>query len=530
MRLRRGNPLLLSLAWALALAAAGCEEAREAELLELRSVGPAQIDPGHPLVIEGGPFAIHHEVRVRLVGELARAFEAPEAISRELTAHASTEGRIEVPLDARMLREEIRRATFRGRVEVREAAQWGELPGAVLGVLDDVVIDFVPPRSIDSPARALDHMLGVTLALESEGGLGIASVEPEGSAAMLGLEPGDVLVGEGRAGFVPGDAPVIGESVTYAALVVRRAGEPERTIGWRIEARRDDDGSADRTRLFELAILLVWIALLRALPLRSVELAAARPAPALTRPTAAFVARGAVTLVVGHVALRAVAAGAAPALPLLVAILAGARASLAYADARGSVRALPIALLSGLGLAAGLALLPIARGSADLAVLARGGAPSPLAWPIFTEPVGPLALGLVGASMAASRISSRRALGAADDVVVVGVATLVVIEGTGLSPAGRAGIVAMTVLVALAAWLLGHVRGRLAPLAAGLSVISLAAIAALSLGAWTLADPSPLVRHAATETVAAMTVIVAGFVAWRALAPRVPSRTSHALL
>lgn len=517
------------LAPSLALAA-GCEETREAELLELRSAGPAQIDPGHPLVIEGGPFAIHHEVSVRLVGELARPFELPEPLTRELTARASSESRIEVPLDARMLRDEIRRATFRGRVEVREAAQWGELPGAVLGVREGVVIDFVPPRSIDSPPRALDRVLGVTYALESEHGLTLASVEPNGSGAMLGLEPGDVLVGEGHASFVPGDTPVIPERVSDATLVVLREGEPERTLAWRIEARRDDDGSSDRTHLFELAIVLVWMVLLRALPLRSIEQAAPRPAAALARPTPAFLARAAVTLVVGHAALRAVASGATPPLPLLVAILAGARAALVYADARGAVRALPAALISGLGLAAGLALLPIARGSADLSVLAHGGAPSPLAWPLFTEPVGPLALGLVGASMAAARASSHRALSTLDDVVVVGAAALVVVEGTGLSPVGRSGIVAMTVLVALAAWLFGHVRGRLAPFASGVATISLATLAALSLGAWTLADPSPLVRHAATETVALMTVVLAIFVAHRALAPRLPSRTGHALL
>ncbi|MFO0682161.1 MAG: hypothetical protein U0234_08920 [Sandaracinus sp.] len=528
---RRRLPFLLLPLLALALAlAAGCEEAREAELLELRSAGPAQIDPGHPLVIEGGPFAIHHEVSVRLVGELARPFEAPESITRELTAHAASESRIEVPLDPRMLRDEIRRATFRGRVEVREAAQWGELPGAVLGMREGVVIDFVPPRSIDSPARALDRMLGVTFALESEHGLALASVEPEGIGALLGLEPGDVLEGEGHAIFVPGDTPLVAEGVTDASLIVARDGEGERSLAWRIEARRDDEGTADRTRLLELAVLLVWLALLRTLPLRSIEHGTQRPAAALTRPTAAFLARAALTLVVAHVVLRAVSGGMLPALPLLVSSLAGVRAALVYADARGSVRALPAALVTGLGLAAGLALLPIARGSADLAVLSHGGAPSPLAWPLFTEPVGPLALGLVGAGLASARPATRRASSAIDDLVVVAVAALVVVEGTGLSPTGRTGMVAMTVLVALVAWLLGHVRGRLAPLAASIATASLGALAAIALGAWTLADPSPLVRHAATETVLAMTLVLAVLVARRALAPRVPARTAHALL
>jgi hypothetical protein len=142
--------------------AAGCEEAREADLLDIASVGPSELDPGHPLVVEGGPFAIHHAVRVRLIGELVRPFSEPEAIAEELPAQAVSEGRIEVAMPEATLRDRFGRATFRGRVEVREEARWGGDPGAVLGREPGVVIDFVPARRTETSEHSLDRVLGVT--------------------------------------------------------------------------------------------------------------------------------------------------------------------------------------------------------------------------------------------------------------------------------------------------------------------------------------------------------------------------------
>src|SRR6185369_6677455 len=120
------------------------------------------------------------------------------------------------------LRERFGRATFRGRVEVREDAQWEGEPGAVLGRRTGVVIDFVPPRVIDTSERSLDRMLGVTWASESPRGLTILTIAPESRALALGLAPGDVLLGDGAATFVPGDAPVVPVSATVLSLVMAR--------------------------------------------------------------------------------------------------------------------------------------------------------------------------------------------------------------------------------------------------------------------------------------------------------------------
>lgn len=520
---------LLLCAISLPLLLAGCEEAREADLLDIESVGPAELDPGHPLVIEGGPFAIHHTVNVRLVGELARAFEPPEQISEDLVAQAVSEGRIEVTMPERAMRERFGRATFRGRVEVREDAQWEDAAGSVLGHADGIVIDFVPPRSVDSADRSLDRVLGVTWMGQSEHGLAIASVEPEGRGATLGLAVGDVLLGEGDATFIPGDAPVMPTDAITFHLVVLRDGEPERTVACTIGDRHENDAARDLARLIELAILLMWIALLGALPLASVDYAAPEVAPALRRPSAALLARAAGSIALAYGLVRLVASGMLPSAPVVIAALAGLRAALRFADTRGDARALPLAAISSLGLAAGLSALPIAQGTADLAALTRDGSPSPLDWPVFAQPAGAIALALIGVSIATTRMRART-IGAIDDALMLGVATLAVIEGTGIAPTERAGAVALSISIAVVTWLLGHVRGRMPAVPASIVIVLLAAIGGASLGAWTFADPPALVRSTAAETVLAMCVVLALFVARRAMSPRLAARSAHALL
>jgi hypothetical protein len=468
-------------------------------------------------------------VRVRLIGELAHPFAEPEAISEDFTAQAVSESRIEVPIAERTLRERFGRATFRGRVEVREDAQWEGEPGAVLGRRTGVVIDFVPPRVIDTSERALDRMLGVTWASESPRGLTILTIAPESRALALGLAPGDALLGDGVATFVPGDAPVVPIGATTLSLVMARDGQSERTVGCAIGDRHEDDALRDRVWLMQLAIVLIWIALLGAFPLVSIDYAAPRPAAALGRPSAAVIARAACSIALAYGLVRVVAGGALPSAPIVIAAIAGLRAALKFADARGDVKTLPATTLASLGLAAGLALIPIAQGTADFGVLARDQARSVLEWPLFAQPVGPLALLLVGVSIGAVRIQ-HRVLRVVDDCVVLVVATLAILEGTGLAPTSRAAIVALSLSIALATWLLAHVRGRVSTLASTVSITLLVALAAACLGAWTFADPSALVRRAAAETVLAMCVTLALFVARRAMTPRVPARASHALL
>ena len=508
----------------------GCEEAREADLLDITSAGPPELDPGHPLVIEGGPFAIHHGVHVRLIGELARPFGAPEAISEDLPAQAVAEDRIEVPLPERTLREHFGRSTFRGRIEVREDAQWDGEPGAVLGHEAGVVIDFVPPRAIDASDRSLERVLGVTWASEATRGLEIASVEPDGRGAALGLSVGDALLGDGDAHFVPGDAPSVPEGATSIALIVSRAGEAERTALCTLGDRHDDDAARDLARLVQLSIVLVWIALLAAMPMTSIQVAAPRAPAALQRPSAALIARMACSVALAYVVVRLAAAGALPSAAIVIAGLAGLRATLTFVDARGEARAVPMAALSSLGLAAALALLPVAVGTADLGALARDQAPSLLAWPIFAEPVGPLALSLALVSIGTTRMRTFRVAGAIDDLLMLAIASLLVVEGTGLAPTGRLSAVATSVSIALGAWLLGHVRGRVAAIPGGVAIVALVGAAALVLGAWTFADPSTLVRTTAAETVLAMSVVVAIAIARRAVTPRTGSRTANALL
>jgi len=508
----------------------GCEEAREADLLDITSAGPAELDPGHPLVIEGGPFAIHHGVHVRLIGELSRPFAAPEAISEDLPAQAVAEDRIEVPLPERTLLEHFGRSTFRGRIEVREEAQWDGEPGAVLGHEAGIVIDFVPPRAIDASDRSLDRVLGVTWASEATRGLEIASVASDGRGAALGLTVGDALLGDGDAHFVPGDTPSVPEGTTSIALVVSRAGEAERTALCTLGDRHDDDAARDLARLVQLAIVLVWIALLAAMPMTSVHYAAPRPAAALQRPSAAMIARAACSVALAYAIVRLAVMGLLPSAAIVIAGLAGLRATLAFVDARGEMRAVPMAALSSLGLAAALGLLPVAVGTADLGALARDGAASLLSWPMFAQPVGPLSLSLALVSVGATRMRTYRATSALDDLTMLAISAVLVVEGAGLAPAGRAAAVATSLSIALGAWLLGHVRGRVPAIPGGIAIVGLLGAAGLVLGAWTFADPSTLVRTTAAETVLAMSVVLAIAIARRAVMPRNGARTANALL
>ena len=512
-----------------ALSIAGCEEAREANLLDVRSVGPSELDPGHPLVIEGGPFAIHHAVDVRLVGELARAFAPPERISEDLAAHAVSEDRIEVAISEHLLRDRFGRATFLGSVEVREAAQWDGWPGAVLGRANDVTLELVPARSSRANDRALDRVLGVRWTSDGERGLAIEHVEPGGRAAEVGIRAGDVVTGEGHARFMRGDTPIVPTETTTLDLLIERSGEPTRSVAVLLGAVRETEAGRDLAMMVQFSIVLAWIALLLALPLRSIAYARPRVAPGLARPTAALVARLALSLALAHAIVRAMANGALPDTTLVIAIVVGARAALLFVDARGDVRVLPIVLLSSAGLAAGLAAIPIALGTASLASLTRDGAASPLTWALFTEPVGPLALGSIAASLAATRVKARAAC-ALDDLVILAVAALVVVEGTGLLANTRAGSIALPIVIGATAWSLGLTRGKLRPAVALAAILALGVSGVVSLSAWALFDPPPLVRATAAETLLAICVTAALAGLRHATATRVAARSATALL
>jgi hypothetical protein len=327
---------------------------------------------------------------------------------------------------------------------------------------------------------------------------------------------------------VRGDVPIVPGGLSAMSLVVEHDGL-ERTVVIAMAAPTETDAHRDVARLVELAILLVWLAIVRAWPFAAMEHGPSRPAAALARPTAAIVARAGALLVASIAVVRVVASGVLPPAPLVVAAIVGARATLLFAEARGDVRELGRIVTSSVGLAAGLGGLPLALGTADLAALARDGTPSPLGWPAFTEPVGPLALAALVVGLAATRARQRLAR-ALDDVLVIAIAALVVVVGTGLSPIGRTGTVALTLATAFVAAGLGHVRGSLRPLPGAITIAVLVAVAALALGAWTVADPSELVRETAAETLVAMCVVGAAAALRRATVRREPIRATSALL
>lgn len=516
---------------AIALVCAGlsaCAEEHEATLLEIDAVGPPRLDPGHRLVIEGGPFAAGHAVEVRFDGVLARPFAPSERFDETRVAQAVSEERVEVRASA-LAPERLGRATFRGRIEVREAARWDDERGTVIGVRDGVVLDFVPSRARTLEGEPLEDVLGVSWLEGDAGGLAIASVTPGGLGDSLGLAEGDVLVGEGDARLIPGDAPRVPDRTTALALAVVRDGGAPHVLHVPLGERAEIGATQERVWLVQLAVLLAWIALVLAWPASAVDYAAPRTPAALRRPTLALVARALGSLALGFGLLRLAASGALPPAGTVIAMIAGLRAALVLAGAQAPWRAAPLAILSGVGLAAGLAALPIALDAGDLAVLARDGSATPLAWALWCEPVGPVALALVVVSVAASRVE-RRWLAPFDDLLALAIAALVVVEGTGLSPFGRTAIVSSIVLVALLTWLLGHVRGRLRGGAAVVAIVALAVLGAVLATAWMSVDPPAVVRGAVAEAALVMTVVLALGVLRAAVSSRVPLRVQHALL
>lgn len=203
--MRLAHPKVLPrrvLGLALALFAIGCGTARDAELLEIESVSPTRLSPGKSLRIEGRGFPARREGAVRLEGVRRTPGGAAEEVRYEAPARAGDDGAVRLRVDQRLLDAMGGRATFRGEVRVSFPSAAGG--GRLYGVLEGVVVDFIPETAADLAleldrarrGRAVAQRLGVTFDEEErfEGGLRIHAVEAGGIAAGLGLSKGDRIV------------------------------------------------------------------------------------------------------------------------------------------------------------------------------------------------------------------------------------------------------------------------------------------------------------------------------------------------
>lgn len=520
--------LLLLSVWLGALVVTGCDEAPTAVLLDVDSVGPARIDPGHRLVVRGAGFAVGHDVRVAMIGVLSRPFEPDEPIDESFAGEAVSESQVEVLVTETLLRERFGRSTFHGLVEVRFEASWDGRSGTITGALDDQSIDFVPARGTSARGHLLDRALGVAFEDVSEEGLEIASVEPGGRGSVLGLSPGDQLVAIGQARLVPGDAPVVPDAADATTLTILREGRTT-LLSLDVGERASEEArTSELIRLAQLALLIVWASLLGAWPFSTADMAAPRPAHGLSRPTLAIVARALAGLLLAHLLLLSI--GSLPSIGLVIAALVGVRAATTLAGSPRPMAQLLAIVVSSLVLAVALGALPAVLDSSDLALLARDGATSPLEWPFFREPVGVLSLVLLALAVGLAG-PTRPVARAADDAWLLAVAALAVISGTGLSCRDRPGALAMDVAVVLVAWLLGRAREHVRPtamtlgLAVGLSV-GLVVLAS----AWVVADPTAQLRGALSEVSLLGVALTVVFALRAAVRERPAPRPQHALL
>ncbi len=521
-------PWLCLLACLAGLGTAGCEEISTASLLDLDSVGPERIDPGHRLIVEGSGFAVGHDVRIALRGTLSRPFEIDEPIDETFVAQAVNEDRIEMRVTETLLRERFGRATFHGRVEVLFDVLWGDRAGTISGALEDQRIDFVPAHTASTDGVALDEALGVVFEDAADEGLEIARVAPGGRGAQLGLSIGDSLVEIGRAHLVPGDLPSVPRTSGATSLTIVRAGHAS-TLALDLAAYDGQERiSEELVRLVQLALLIVWVALLGAWPLSSTFVAPAMPPRALSRPTLAIVARALAGLMLAHLALLSL--GHLPPIGVVVAAIVGVRAAITMAGSPRPLAQLPVTVISSLALAVALSGLPAALDVSDISLLAQNGSPIPLEWPFFREPAGVLALLLLALAVGIAR-PARPLARAADDVLLLAVAVLAVLAGTGLAPVDRTGTLALDVAVVLVAWLLGRARahGRATPMTLGLAVTISATLVVVA-SAWVVADPTAQVRRALAEVSLSGTVLAAIFALRAAIRDRPAPRPQHVLL
>ncbi len=159
------------------------------QLLGIREVRPAAVEPRDELQILGEGFVEGDEATIVFDGIAHRVGMGPESVRFEARARAVSRQSIEYSLPPEFVDqflgvdEEVRHATFRGRVEVAFAPRTSGAP-PITGSIDDVVLDFfdVPDdqaalaRAEDDLHRKLLNHYGWSLERSDAGALCVKSV------------------------------------------------------------------------------------------------------------------------------------------------------------------------------------------------------------------------------------------------------------------------------------------------------------------------------------------------------------------
>lgn len=436
----------------------GCDERREAELLEITRVEPAVVEPGQTLVVEGRGFPPGRDVRVRIAGIAHRPGAEPTPVRVEVTGRARSSERIEVRLDAEPLRALGTRATVRGELTAVFASP---VDGAVMGRARDFVIDVSPASTqglSDALSRAREagaavHALGLTL--DEEGpdapGLPIVSVAEGSTAERAGLAPSDrVLELAGvRVHALSDVLPPPGASAIELRIARRGEAAPfSVVVPWVSEIQTGVDTVTLRSAEIALAWVLAILFLLA--PSAGIVDALAQRGERERRTThggrwARW--RALLSQVRGELAVHAAALALIAAVPaldharpvdvpigaMLLAMLAVRVGSAWLAVGEEGPRARLFAALHAFAGVAAIALafgvIAALAGSGQLLGIASRQGDLPIDWTLVRTPLSPLAIGLaaygavhVPVGLARGRDPAARLARRLDDLVLLGVA------------------------------------------------------------------------------------------------------------
>jgi hypothetical protein len=246
---------------------AACNGYDDLPLLEVESVGPAEIEPGTTLRIAGHGFPLGRPASVRLHGEVYRPGTSVTPVDAALEGVVRSESLVEVPIEPAVIDALGGRATFEG--ELRVAFRTADRRRDVFAA-EPIRLDFLPETATQLRSEGLQQerddaahadAFGVQLSGEELGtpGVRVLSVEPGSFAALQGVEPGDMVVGldgvtiYGRRDFVPNP------STTKSTVLVSREGlRGIHALRWPHEATERAVAPSSMAVFVLLGLLLGW--------------------------------------------------------------------------------------------------------------------------------------------------------------------------------------------------------------------------------------------------------------------------------
>mgnify|MGYP001827536970 CR=1 FL=1 len=180
-----------------------CSGYDDLALLEVESIEPPEIEAGATLRIRGGGFPLGREPEIILRGAVYRPGMSASTVDARLSGEVRSESLIEIPVGDDLIDALGGRATVDGelRVGFRTEDRRRDVYSA-----ERVRLDFIPDTSAQLRAGAERSEereplgasgFGLELSREELGTVGVRveSVDPDGLAALQGVEPGDMIVG-----------------------------------------------------------------------------------------------------------------------------------------------------------------------------------------------------------------------------------------------------------------------------------------------------------------------------------------------